>query len=102
MRSALTAPVSLLLFLVVWCGLWLPACIAAGRSAPVSTGEQAETPGRDLGPILGWGVNREDAQKEALKKAKVLLEQYLQEVDPPVTWRPSGTFIQQHLFKGEP
>jgi hypothetical protein len=52
--------------------------------------------------VKGWGATQEDAEKDALEKARVLVENYLKRANPPLRWKPSAAFVHQHLLVGEP
>jgi hypothetical protein len=109
MRTHLTAPVNSLMFLLLWCALWMPSCNAAGGTVPQSVPGKNPAPTRDFGRLLGRGAEgREggsalaDARADALRKAKKILDEYFQELDPQLEWRPSFGDIKKLLFKGEP
>jgi hypothetical protein len=104
MRSALTRPVSAILFLLIWVGLVFPSgCFVEGGAArPQAAGRTSDSVHKQLDPVLGRGIRIEDARKDALEKARLALNEYFQELDPPLEWRPSSAYIQKRLFKGEP
>jgi hypothetical protein len=102
MRSAPTRPFSAILLLVAGMGLLFHSgCVwdwrGRARAAGTSGGLDHEFP-----PILGRGVNRDYAQKDALKRAATVVDEYLHEREPRLEWRPSPAYIRQHLFKGDP
>jgi hypothetical protein len=100
MRSSLTAPVTAVLFLLAaW--LLMTSRSASSKAVPRQSDSIDSTNVQALGRILGRGLDRDDARKQALPKASKLLDEFLETRSPSVESRPSATFIQNHLLRGE-
>jgi hypothetical protein len=53
-------------------------------------------------PVLGRGRTLEEAEKDALDKAREIVASYLLRQDPPIRWTPPGEFIKHHLLAANP
>jgi hypothetical protein len=51
-------------------------------------------------PVLGRGRNKDEAEKDALERARQIVVKFLQRQDPPFQWAPSVEFVKSYLFFG--
>ena len=104
MRSAKINPVTTLGLAVV--GLGLLALAGCAQRAPGASGTQptTRTPGvvKEFPDVLGRGRDQQEAEADAVKKAEVMLENFLHGLNPPLEWVPPPGFVRLSLFKGEP
>jgi hypothetical protein len=50
--------------------------------------------------VRGWGRNQEEAEENALKKARDRVEAYLRQRKPPIHWTPTLDFVHHRLKRG--
>jgi hypothetical protein len=54
---------------------------------------------RDLGTVLGWGKNQQQAKDHALRNVSDRVEKYLRRHAPGLEWFPPKEYINDHLLK---
>lgn len=108
MRSTLIMPVHTLVLTLVGAGLWLGSCSTADAGRPralrykTDARDNPKEPTRLIDWVKGWGENQQQAKKDALKKAGVLVEGYLRTEAPALERMPSLAYIKRHLMKEPP
>ncbi len=50
--------------------------------------------------VEGWGRNQAEAEEAALRKARSLVEDFLRQRNPELSWSPSVAFVRKHLVTG--
>jgi hypothetical protein len=98
MRTSLTLLLSLLL---------LSLASSAGRSQPRPLRGKPRAAAKAIEPppkweVKGLGETMEEAEKDALARARTLVEEYLRARQPPVRWSPPLAYLRDHLVVGEP
>jgi hypothetical protein len=52
--------------------------------------------------VKGWGRNQEEAEQDALARARQRLAAHLRKQERPLVWTPSTKYIRNHLVTGPP
>ena len=76
---------------------WLTSTPGAGRQLAVVPPRPVEkSPSWEL---KGWGQTREDAEENALKRAREKILKYLAASRQPLQWAPTLDYIKKHMVK---
>src|SRR4051794_23961452 len=99
MRTSLTLLLTLVLLSLASPGLAQPRLRDLKGKAAAANAIPEKLPAWD---VKGRGETQEEAEKDALGKARALLEEYLRRRQPPLRWSPSPNYIRDHLVAGAP
>jgi hypothetical protein len=91
-----------------WRGPRQPVAIQGRGKTVVMAEKKAELPPKlhegEEPPwdVRGWGLNREDAEKDARKKAAEKVTAYLRRQQPPTMWTVTSDYVRDCLQIGSP
>ncbi len=72
---------------------WCQAGKPRPRPAPVQV-EEGKSASWD---VKGYGRSREEAEQDALEKARSKVTAYLRRQEPPLFWSPTAAYVRDHL-----
>jgi hypothetical protein len=101
MRISLLLLLSLLLLSLTSAGSAQPRPLGGKGKGKAAT-EKAHTLKPARWEVKALGQTIEEAEKEALAKARTLVAEYLRRQQPPLTWVPSLSYIREHLLSSVP
>jgi hypothetical protein len=76
---------------------WMNSTPSTGRQLAVAQPRPMEKP--PSWEFKGWGQTREDAEENALKRARERILEYLAASKQPLQWAPSLAYIKKHMVK---